>query len=309
VVVSPVLDEKAAWQGRVAAVARDITRARRVEQKMAAIDLAGRELVRLDRDAVRSLNAGERLQLLRDKIVRYAHDLLNFDHFAIRVLDERTGKLELIISCGLSPGAADTDVYPAPDRNGIAGYVAFTGRSYICHDSEKDERFRPLLKGSRSSVVVPLRLHDKVQGVQFAEIFSRYIALALQMLDLLVCERSNTNEALSGRVEGEIREPLEDIVKEVEALRVAAERDPELARHVGRIRADADAIRRRMKNVAAGSQTLLGIDRALAAPADPIFQGRRVLVADDDVTTFSPCWGARGATWSPATAAPRPSSA
>ena len=41
----------------IAVVARDVTRARRVQQKMDAIDRAGYELVRLDTDELRKLNA------------------------------------------------------------------------------------------------------------------------------------------------------------------------------------------------------------------------------------------------------------
>src|SRR6185436_15160355 len=110
---------------------------------------------------------------------------------------------------------------PRAEGHGISGYVAATGRSYVCFDTEKDELFLPGLAGARSSVTVPLRLHDKVIGTfdvesqqvaafgeddrQFAEIFGRYIAMALHMLDLLVVERSQTNQTVSGRVEDEIK--------------------------------------------------------------------------------------------------------
>ncbi|MFZ4574576.1 MAG: hypothetical protein ACOYN0_09275, partial [Phycisphaerales bacterium] len=68
-------------------VIRDVTAARRLQFKVNAIDQAGSELLRFDADVVRRYNAHERLKLLEEKITRYARDLLNFDHFAIRLLD------------------------------------------------------------------------------------------------------------------------------------------------------------------------------------------------------------------------------
>src|SRR6185295_4246443 len=120
---------------------------------------------------------------------------------------------------------------------------------------------------------------------QFAEIFARYLAMALHMLNLLVVERTVTNQAFSGRVEGELSEPLGDILREAEWLKEVAERDPEAARHIERIMSDVDAIRRRVKNVATGPQTLLGVEGALAERRhDPVLEGKQVLVADDETS-------------------------
>ena len=217
----------------------------------------------------------------------------------VEVIDERTGRLELVISCGLSPEAEELEIYPRQEGHGIAGYVAATGERVICNDSSKDKRFLAMVMGAKSALVVPLRVNEKLIGVldveslsanafsdedlRAAELFSSYIAMAMHMLDLLVVERSSTNETLSGRVEGELSEPLEDIMREVAELSGAATRDPEMARHVERIRTDVDAIRRRMRGVAAGPQTLLGVERAMADRShDPILHGRRILIADDE---------------------------
>jgi len=285
--------------GHVAAVGRDVTVIRRTQQKMDAIDRAGSELVGFEADAVRQMNAIERLRLLENKIVRTGRELLHFDNFAIRLIDERTRKLEMVMCSGIPPEVADFDLYPELEGSGISGYVAATGRSYVCKDTETDEKFLPGLAGARSSLTVPLRLHDKVIGIwdiesqkpgaftdedrQFGEIFARYIAIALHMLDLLVVERSAVNQSVSGRVEGELRDCLEDIISEAEWLSGFAARDPETASHVARIKADVEKIRARVRNVAAGPQTLLGAERALAVrEKDPALVGKRVLVADDE---------------------------
>jgi CheY-like chemotaxis protein len=279
-------------------VVRETTSARQMERKVDAIDQAGRELSRLDAEAVQRRNAFERLGLLESKIVQFAHDLLRFDHFAVRLINEKTGKLELVISAGLSDEAAELDIRPALKGNGIAGYVAATGRSVLCTDSTQDDRFLPCLAEARSSVCVPLQLNDRVIGVldaesltpnafaeedlRLAEIFARHVALALHILDLLVLERSTTNQAVSGRVEGELAEPLADIVREIEALR-SMQTDPAVAGRLQRIQTDVDAIRTRVREVGAGPQTLLGVDRALASQRqEPWLIGRRILIADDE---------------------------
>ena len=276
----------------------DVTRAGLAEQKFAAVERAGRELVRLEADAIRKMNMVERLTLLENKIIRYAHSLLSFDHFAVRLIDERTGKLELVLSCGLSPEAREFDLYPRAEGNGLAGRAAATGQTIRCPDASKEEHFLPAFAGAQSSLVVPLRLHDKVIGVldvesveldafsaddqRFAEIFSAYIALALHMLDLLVVERIATNETVTGRVAGELDEPLDDILRETEVLDNAARKDPDVARHLAQIKDDVNAIKSRVRDAASGPQTLLGVDRALRERRkDPALVGKHILVADD----------------------------
>ncbi len=282
----------------VSVVVRDVTAANRVRLRMDAIDRAGAELFTLDADAVRKLNAAERLKVLEDKVVRFSRDLLRFDHFAIRLLDARSGRLELVIKVGLPSEYEAFDIFAKPDGNGISGYVAATGKSYICDDTSKDELFLPGLHGARSSLTVPLRLHDKVIGIlniesqeeaafdeddrQLAEIFARYIAMAVHMQENLVVERTTTNLSVSGRVEGELAEPLADIVQQVEFLQHVVAGDPTTSAHVARILRDVEAIRSRVREVATGPQTLLGVEKALEnRTLDPVLQGRRVLIADD----------------------------
>lgn len=284
---------------RVAAIAWDRTHSRRFERKMEAIDRAGAELVRLDAAIVRKMHVTDRLQLLEEKIVKFAHDLLNFDHFSIRLIDEQSGRLELVISTGLPPEAMEMEMYASRDRNGIMGYVAATGKSYLCPDVTKDPRYLTGLYNARSSLTIPLRLHDRIIGVlnveservaafteedrQFAEMFGNHVALALHILDLLVIERCATGESVTGTVEGELTEPLEDILQEAEWLKEAAGRDPKLADHIERIRRDVQAIRDRVRDAAKGPQNILGAERALAEQRrDPRLEGRRILIADDE---------------------------
>ena len=282
----------------LAVVVRDVTVTRKTQRKMDAIDRAGYELARFDVEQIRRMNSMERLELLESKIVHSARELLSYDHFAVFLMDQETGRLQLVMSSGLPTEIQDLDLFPEQEGSGISGYVAATGKSYVCFDATTDEKYLPGLVGARSSLTVPLRVHDRVIGIldveskepgqfdeqdrQFAEIFARHVAMALHTLDLLVAERSTTNKSVSGRFEGELAEPLDDLTHEVDWLDALAERDPDAAGHIERIRRDLDSIKSRMRDVASGPQTLLGVDKFNESRAhDPDLEGRRVLVADD----------------------------
>lgn len=299
VVVSPIRSRDTSRLERVAALVWEVTASRRYQQKLDAIDRAGAELVRLDADAVRKLHVTDRLKLLEQKIIKFSHELLRFDHLMIRLIDERSGKLELVISSGLPPEATEVDLFAQREGNGIMGYVAATGRSYLCPDIAKDRRYVTGMSGARSSLTVPLRLHDKVIGAfnieseqlaafteedrQFAEIFSNHVALALHILDLLVVERCAAGETVTGTVEGELDEPLDDIMREADWLTKLIDAQPEMRDHVQRIIADVQSIRRRVREAASGPQNILGAEKVLSnIKVDPALAGKHVLIADDE---------------------------
>jgi CheY-like chemotaxis protein len=293
-------DSAGVHAGRVAAIVRDVTLTKLAQRKMSAIDRAGFELVRLDVDEIREMNAIERLQLLEKRIVRYASELLNFDHFAIFLIDQSNNRLRLVMQSGLPEEIQDLDLYLEKEGSGISGHVASTGRSYICNDVTLDDRFLPGLSGARSSLTVPLRVSDRVIGIMdiesikpgafdeqdkmYAEIFGRYVAMSLHMLQLLVTERTETNLTACDRVSGEINEPLDDIEHEICWLNEHEKNaDPETRDHIKRIMLDVESIRNRVRSVASGPQTLLGVDKAmLEREKDPALVGKRVLIADDN---------------------------
>ncbi len=284
---------------QVVSIVWDATSGRRLQQKIDAIDAAGRELARLDPEEVMKLQPGQRLQFLRDKIIRYSKDLMHFDHFAIRLLDRRTNKLEVVIAEGLPPEALEIDLYAQPEGNGISGYVAATGRSYICHDTEKDPRYVLGLSHCKSSLTVPLMLYEKVLGVyniesqtvgafneddrQFAEIFGRYVAMALNMLDLLVVERYTTTGQLADNVVQEMAHPLNDIVTEAQSLIEEYIGDDNMRHRLNRIVDHVESIRQSVRDVASGPRSVLGQGELAKGPAEQVLAGRRILVADDEL--------------------------
>jgi CheY-like chemotaxis protein/putative methionine-R-sulfoxide reductase with GAF domain len=283
---------------QVVAVVWDATGTRRLQQKIDAIDKAGRELVRLEADAMKSMNVGQRLRLLEEKIISFTRDLMHFDHFAIRLLDRRSNKLEVVISQGLPPEALNIELFAGPEGNGISGYVASTGRSYICPDVERDPRYVTGLDLAKSSLTVPLRLHDKVIGIfnvesrqraafneddrQFAEIFGRYVAIALNILDLLVVERQGTAHKVADDVNAEVAGPLNDIASDAAALMDDYIGHDDLRNKLQQILDNCGSIRKSLRQVAEGPNTSVLGAADVKGEADPVLAGAEVLVADDE---------------------------
>jgi two-component system, sensor histidine kinase SagS len=295
-VVSPVI-HPGGQVVKVVAVVWDATGTRRLQQKIDAIDKSGSELVRLESENLAKLNVGQRLKLLEDKIIGFTRDLLHFDHFAIRVLDRRTNKLELVISAGLPPEALAVDLFALPEGNGISGYVAATRRSYICPDIKRDPRYVTGLDEAQSSLTVPLLLNDRVIGVfniesrktaafneddrQFAEIFARYVAIALNVLDLLVGERVITSHKVADDVTAEMAGPLNDIASEASSLMDDYIGHDELRHKLQLILDNVGLMRKNLRQVAEGTSTTVLGASSVKACDDPILKDAEVLVADD----------------------------
>lgn len=295
--ITPVVNENEQIT-QYTSVVWEVTHSRRLQKKIDAIDLAGRELVRLDAETTAGMDVEERISLLERKMLRYMHDLLRYDNFAVLLIDKKSNRLEFVLQHGMSDMTNDLDIFATVDDASISGYVAATGRSYICHDTSKDPRYVQGLETARSSLTVPLRLHDKVIGVfdiesdrlaafneddrQFAEILARYVALALNMLDLLIIERYESTGQLADDVTDEIAGPLNNIITEAGMLMEEYIGNDDLRRRLTAIIEDVDGIRSRVKNVASPRKGILGRSGDVAADVDPLLEGKRILVADDE---------------------------
>jgi CheY-like chemotaxis protein len=297
-IASPVISPRGQVV-QVVAVVWDATGTRRLQQKIDAIDKAGRALVRLESDSMIKMNVGQRLKLLEDKIISFTRELMHFDHFAIRLLDRKTNKLEVVISQGLPAEALNIELFASVDGNGISGFVGATGRSYICPDVERDPRYVAGLDHARSSLTVPLSLHDKVIGIfniesrqraafneddrQFAEIFGRYVAIALNILDLMVVERVSTSHKVADDVSAEVAGPLNDIALDAGALMDEYIGNDDLRKKLGQIVDNVGLIQKSLRQVAEGPNTsILGANEVKGA-VDPILGGARILFADDEL--------------------------
>jgi CheY-like chemotaxis protein len=192
----------------------------------------------------------------------------------------------------------EVELFAETEGNGISGYVAATGRSYICPDVERDPRYVSGLHHAKSSLTVPLRLHDKVIGIfniesaqraafneddrQFAEIFARYVAIALNILDLMIVERVSTSHKVADDVCSEVAGPLNDIASDATALMDDYIGNDDLRKKLQQILDNVGIIRRSLRQAAEGpNHTILGAGD-VKGEEDPVLAGSRILVADDE---------------------------
>lgn len=297
VICSPIRDGQGLLR-QVVAVVVDATSQRRLQLKLNAIDRAGRELVRLQDDSRRQRNAAERLDLLEERILRYCREVLEYRNFCLMVLNETTNRLEFLVAEGLSGQAEQYELFANAEGNGICGYVAAAGKSYICSDVLRDDRYLLGFDGARSSLTVPLRLHDRVVGVlnvesdrlgafreedrQFAEIFGNHVALALHILNLLATERHSTHSQISDSLCTEMAGPIEDIVAEATELKDDYIGHDDLRKRLDLIVDHAAAAREVLTQLSRGPVIgKVGRPGRTIEP-DPLFQGKRVLVVDDE---------------------------
>lgn len=227
VICSPIYDPQGKLR-QVAGVIVDATRQRRQQMTLNAIERAGYELVRLNAESAGTADLDRRLALLENRIITCSREVLNFENFAVLLVDERTNRLRWLCSEGLDPASRKREYFLSTQGSGICGYVAATGHSYICGDVRDDPHYLPGLVGARSSLTVPLRLHDRVIGVfnaesttphafeeddrQFAEVFAHYLALALHVLDLLVTTHHSASSSLGGTLQADLAEPMGRII-------------------------------------------------------------------------------------------------
>src|SRR5205823_3890185 len=103
--------------------------------KINAIHKAGDELADLTPEELTELDVEERTDLLKLNIVRHMKDLLGLDYIEIRLLDRATGRLVPLLAEGMMTSAANRELFARKEGNGVTGFVAATGQSYLCPDA------------------------------------------------------------------------------------------------------------------------------------------------------------------------------
>jgi len=259
-----------------------------------AIDAAGMLLLHFNRNEIANLTVADRLRLLEKRIVASVRRELKFDHFEIRLRSPGTNRLELVIAENISPLRIGETISASKTGNGISGWVAATGRSYICGNVRKDPRYREGLTDARSSLTVPLVVHGAVIGVfniesdtenvftyrdqVLAERFAGYIASVLHLLDLLVVERVNTSQDFARNLTSEMGGTLSDL--QSLASHLADRGDADAA---GRLRDIASELTRRIDVCAAGPRSIIDAEHEIhSIQKDDMLAGMKVLVVDDE---------------------------
>jgi CheY-like chemotaxis protein len=242
----------------------------------------------------------DRVTLLRHNLQRSIHDLLHYDVIEVRLLDRQTGELKPLLAEGMTAEAANRVLYARPNGNGVTGYVAHTGKSYLCPDAANDPHYILGAEGARSSMTVPLIHDEQVVGtlnfespringfgpddLQFTELFSREVAGALHTLDLLSAQQSCSVHASIESVHREIAIPIDDVLAcaasllEREAFKSDAEAVQLLTTILQRTRQVKDNVCKVGREMGTASTTV----GPLATLAPPALIGKHVLVIDPD---------------------------
>ncbi len=295
VTIQPVTNSSGHVDQQIAIV-RNITPEVEQQRKLDALHQAGRELADLDPDQLAEMNVPTRVELLKQNLRRYIRDLLHYDIIEVRLLDRRSGELRPLLQDGMTSTAAHRELFARETSNGVTGYVAATGQSYLCMDTAGDPLYLEGATGARSSMTVPLKYHDEVVGtlnvesprlagfgpddLQFTELFSKEIATALHTLDLLTAQQSCTAAQSVDLINREISLPVDNILASAAVLLGQFEAtDPAAAEQLRRILAGARAVKDSLRKV---ERDLQGGPRD--GRSTPL-AGQRILVLDAEERT------------------------
>lgn len=296
--VTPVAEE-GEFPTYLVAVARDVSEDVLQRQKLNAIYQAGLELGDLQPQDVLDMSLEERVELLRQKILHYTQDVLEFETVEIRLLEQSTKRLKPLLAVGMQPDAEGRELSAEAEHNGVTGFVAATGRSYLCEDTLKDPLYLPGAPGARSSLTVPLILHEQVLGtfnvesprpcafsqndLQFLELFSREVALALNTLELLLAEQATMVAASTERTRCEVAGPADEILNDAAwILEKYIGHDAPVAERLQRILQHTREIRETIEKVGESlnpAMSRTGFDQRINHPK---LRSKRILVADSD---------------------------
>ena len=268
-------------------------------QKLNAIYQAGMELGDLSPQELMEMSVDDRVELLKSKILHYTQDLLQFETVEIRLVDKSTKHLETLMAVGMEPDAADRELKAEPFGNGVTGFVAATGKSYLCEDIANDPLYLPGAPGARSSLTVPLILHEEILGtfnveservaaftendLQFLELFSREVAVALNTLELLVVEKMTTATQSTELIMRNVANPVDEILNDAAwILERYIGHEPNVCDRLQRILTHTRDIKQLIQKVGETITPRVTNPPLAPKPLRPKLRNKRILVVDAD---------------------------
>ena len=176
----------------------ETTATKRVERQLSRLADAGKGLAYCTNEKLEE-SPSELRERFKQTIQDQMHDVLLYDVFEIRLLDKRTKELIPFSSLGVAPTASVRRLFAKSNDNGITGYVANSGESYICNDTKNDPLYIPGAIDALSSITVPLEFNGERIGVcnvesnrpnafsqqdlAFLTLYAKSLALALYLLE------------------------------------------------------------------------------------------------------------------------------
>lgn len=296
--VVPVMDDQQRCKQLIVSVV-DCTDSVMQRHKLEALHQAGTALADLRPEEIYQMDVEHRIELLKENILHYTKDLLNFDVVEIRLLDHETGLLDPLLSVGIDSTRSKQPLYASPTDNGVTGFVAATGKSYLCEDTNRDPLYLHGLIGAKSSLTVPLIYHDEVIGsfnvespevkaftesdLQFLESFARDIAVALNTLELLNAQQTNTALQSIEAIHAAVALPIDEILNDtVRAIDKYVGEDSEVMDRLQDILGNAREVKRVIQRVGEQYAPDKNVPATIQTEVRPILKDKRILVIDAD---------------------------
>lgn len=268
-------------------------------EKLEAIHRAGAELADLTPEEVFQMDVPDRIELLKANIIHYTQDLLKFDVVELRLIDQKTSRLEVLLSVGIDAEDSRQPLYACEKGNGVSGHVCATGQSYLCPDTSKDDLYVKGLVGAKSSLTVPLIYHNEVIGSlnvespevkafsesdkQLLQIFAHDIAVALNTLELLVAQSTNTAQRSVLAIHGAVAAPIDEILNDtVNVIENYIGHDHDAASRLRSILKNARNIKKVIQDVGRHLVAEDMIPESIITEKRPFLQNLRILVIDAD---------------------------
>lgn len=279
---------------------RDITQRKRQDNKLISLHNADLEINQMPASEVLELDPIQRMDLVKDNILFLARSLLEYEMLELHTYDPEKQELSLFLQYGMTPEAQQRIVTVGEENGGINGWVAQHRTSYLCKDCSQDPYYLPGGIDARSSLTLPIQLHDELLGVlnvesrsvcafnemdiRFMEIFVRGIAVTLNTLRLLDEEKLNTLQTSVEEIHGKVALPIGNILgnaiqmNDLLQKRLDEACKPKIQLYLYNI----------IKNAQKTKQVILDIGKALTtgsattvdAEADEEFCGKRILLVD-----------------------------
>ena len=278
---------------------RDSTQFTHQRQKLEALHQAGMALADLRPEEIFEMDVEHRIELLKENILHYTKDLLNYDVVEIRLIDNASGLLEPLLSVGIDSERAKQPLFASAKDNGVTGFVAATGKSYMCEDTTNDPLYLDGLIGAKSSLTVPLMYHDQVIGsfnvespevrafnesdLKFVEAFAQDIAQALNTLELLVAQRANTAQQSVEAIHSAVALPIDEILNDtVQVIESYIGHNPGVVKRLKSILKNARDIRQVIQKVGEKMAPAEAVPAGVQIDQRPVLKGKHVLVIDAD---------------------------
>jgi diguanylate cyclase (GGDEF)-like protein len=116
-------------------------------------------------ESTRALGLHDSLEELLSEVLERARELIGFEHAAVMLLDEETGRLTVEQLTGYGERAPEIREASLVLGQGLTGWAAANRESVRVGDVSQDPRYLPGLAEARSNLAVPLIVGNRVAGV------------------------------------------------------------------------------------------------------------------------------------------------